>query len=751
MDTKWRNSTRFLLYALLLVIGLSGPLTLWDQGSRYLNRDYYHTQEFHQQLDQFAAYLNLFELNSPAVQTAKNSITVEMEDIVNYRNELAPLAEQTNVILDEYKPLIAKASADGNSNVVAFYIAQRQSKLEELLRLYKDDDYVISLIRKEKEQRIDTYFRLREAYRFKYNELENQFDYFFSSPTASSVHSSLNVPDRLAQKELHGSGYIYTTDYTIDIANSLQNNIGAHELLDASIVPYQGWIAVPMNSPIQVNSIRYTWEQLILFAYCLAGMTLLVLCLKRFKVIMATRSETSLWTTFYRKLPLDAKVLFFAGTSALSVSLLVNLADHYPSILEAPLSYFGRLLVALSIAAIGMALSLLQGQLIVDQLGSWSDFRRQCSKSLLNRGNLRVKARFNRIKNSVKDSFIYKSTGIRLLVLAFILIGLGFIGVWGVVASFFHEPGYNELSFIALFVPILAVIGIIAILLTARQSMHLNRVALAADELAAGRMPNELPPSGSGVLASLAANINELRRGVRLLQNEQAKSERLKTELITNVSHDLRTPLTSIITYTGLLKSEDSTKEERSAYVEIIDQKSKRLKVMIDDLFEVSTMASGNAKLLLEQTDLVQLMQQALAEYKEDMDSSDIQFRISLPEEPISVIADGQKLWRAFDNLIGNMMKYSLVQTRAYITMQFSEQQQEVTITFKNVSKFEISDNAEELFERFKRGDTSRHTEGSGLGLAIAKSIIDLHEGRLTLETDGDLFKATVVLRVGDR
>lgn len=734
----------------MLVIGLSGPLTLWDQGSRYLNRDYYHTQEFHQQLDQFAAYLNLFELNSPAVQAAKTSITVEMEDIINYRNELAPLADQTNAILDEYKPLIAKASADGNSNVTAYTIAQRQSKLEELLRLYNDDDYVISLIRKEKEQRIDTYYRLRENYRFKYNELENQFDYYFSSPTASSVHSSLNVPDRSAQKELHGSGYVYTTDYTIDIANSLQNNIGAHELLDASIIPYQGWIAVSKDSPLRKVAIRYTWEQLILFAYCLAGITLLVLCLKRFKGIMTHRNETSLWTNIYSKLPFDIKILFFAGMSVLNFSLLVNLADHYPSILESPLLYFGRLLAVLTIAAIGMALSLLQGQILVSKLGSWGDARRQWSNSLLSRGNLRVKAGFNQIVKAVKDSFVYKSTGIRLLVLAFILCGLGFIGVWGAVVSFIHEPGYNELSFLARFVPILAVIGIIAILITARQSMHLNRVAKAATELAAGQMPSELPRSGSGVLASLATNINELRRGVKLLQNEQAKSERLKTELITNVSHDLRTPLTSIITYAGLLKSKDATFEERAAYVEIIDQKSKRLKLMIDDLFEVSTMASGNAKLLLAQTDLVQLMQQALAEYKEDMDSSDIQFRVSLPEEPIYVIADGQKLWRAFDNLIGNMMKYSLGHTRAYIAMQLSEQQQEITITFKNVSKYEINDNAEELFERFKRGDTSRHTEGSGLGLAIAKSIIDLHEGRLTLETDGDLFKAAVVLRVGE-
>jgi signal transduction histidine kinase len=159
----------------------------------------------------------------------------------------------------------------------------------------------------------------------------------------------------------------------------------------------------------------------------------------------------------------------------------------------------------------------------------------------------------------------------------------------------------------------------------------------------------------------------------------------------------------------------------------------------------VSTLASGNAKLVHAKTDLIQLMQQALAEYKDVMDNTDVQFRVSMPEEPIYVLADGQKLWRAFDNLIGNMVKYSLSHTRAYIAMQMSERQ-EVMITFKNVSKYEIGDNPDELFERFKRGDTSRHTEGSGLGLAIAKSIVDLHDGQLTLETDGDLFKVSVIL-----
>jgi Signal transduction histidine kinase len=717
-----------------------------DQGSRYLHRDYYQTQQFRQQLDQFAAYLNLFELNSSSAQAAKNSIKVEPEEIMDYRNQLGLLTDQMNAIQSEYELLIQEASAEGNNKAADYYIAQRDSKLEDLMKLFKDDDFVVSLIRKGKEQRIDSYYRQRETYRSEYNNLKSQFDYYLWNPAASFVHTSLNVQDHdSARNELYSNDHVFTTDYTIDITNSLHYLIGAHELLDDSIIPYQGWIAVPKDSPLREAAKRYSWEQLLLFAYCLTSIALLLAALKRFKGIVEAQAETNQWAASYRKIPLDTKLLLFAGAAALTVGLLVNMAGHYPSMLVMPLLYGGKLFITLSIATIGMALSLLQGQFLASELRSWSDIRRQWSGSLLRRGGLRVKAAFVQIINQVKDSFIYKSTGIRLLILALILIGLGLIGMWGAVLLFQYRS-YNELSSIVPFVPILAVIGIVAILITVRQSIHLNRVAKAADELAAGRMPSEIPESGSGVLGSLAANINALRQGVTILQNEQAKSERLKTELITNVSHDLRTPLTSIMTYAGLLRSEESTVEERAAYVEIIDQKSKRLKTMIDDLFEISTMTSGNAKLLLETTDLVQLMQQALAEYKEAMDSSDIQFRVSLPEGPIYTIADGQKLWRAFDNLIGNMLKYSLAHTRAYISMQLTEGH-EVAIIFKNVSKYEISDNTDELFERFKRGDTSRHTEGSGLGLAIAKSIIDLHEGRLTLETDGDLFKASVILQ----
>lgn len=264
------------------------------------------------------------------------------------------------------------------------------------------------------------------------------------------------------------------------------------------------------------------------------------------------------------------------------------------------------------------------------------------------------------------------------------------------------------------------------------------------EELAAGNLGADIPVKGKSAFAKHAANINDLRNTVNVSHKEQAKSERLKTELITNVSHDLRTPLTSIITYTELLKTSDLAQEDRDSYIEILDRKSKRLKVLIDDLFEATKMASGNIELHKEKVDLNQLLQQALAEHNEALSQSSLQLRVSQPDQAVYAFVDGQKLWRVFDNLIGNILKYALENTRVYISVK--EEQNKVVLTFKNITKYELGEDLNELFERFKRGDQSRHTEGSGLGLAIAKSIVDLHDGSLDIEVDGDLFKVTVIL-----
>jgi signal transduction histidine kinase len=168
------------------------------------------------------------------------------------------------------------------------------------------------------------------------------------------------------------------------------------------------------------------------------------------------------------------------------------------------------------------------------------------------------------------------------------------------------------------------------------------------------------------------------------------------------------------------------------------------LKILIDDLFEVSKMASGNIELTKQRVDIVQLLQQALAEYNETIKESSLTLRLSTPASPLYTFVDGQKMWRVFDNLIGNVLKYSLENTRVYISV--AQEKHKVLILFKNVSKYELGGNIEELFERFKRGDTSRHTDGSGLGLAIAKSIVDLHESSMEIDVDGDLFKVTIEL-----
>ncbi|TGB00232.1 GHKL domain-containing protein [Sporolactobacillus shoreae] len=165
---------------------------------------------------------------------------------------------------------------------------------------------------------------------------------------------------------------------------------------------------------------------------------------------------------------------------------------------------------------------------------------------------------------------------------------------------------------------------------------------------------------------------------------------------------------------------------------------------MIDDLFEASKMASGAINLHKEKVDLTELMTQALAEYDEAIQKEALDFRLKFPEKPLYVFVDGQKVWRVFDNLISNILKYSLEHTRVYLSLD--QESGEAVAVFKNITKYELGANIDELFERFKRGDASRHTEGSGLGLAIAKSIVDLHDGLFEIDLDGDLFKVTMKL-----
>lgn len=245
-----------------------------------------------------------------------------------------------------------------------------------------------------------------------------------------------------------------------------------------------------------------------------------------------------------------------------------------------------------------------------------------------------------------------------------------------------------------------------------------------------------------GCFREFADSLNGLSDAALVAAREQLKSERMRTELITNVSHDIKTPLTSIINYVDLLQY-PHTPEQEKEYLAVLSRQSARMKKLIDDLMEMSKAASGSLPVEITQVDAGEAINQALGEFADKLAAADLTPVFRQPEEPILMMADGRLAWRAMSNLLSNAVKYALPGTRLYIDL--SRAGSSVMISMKNISREQLNVSADELMERFVRGDTSRNTEGSGLGLNIAKSLMELQKGQLQLLVDGDLFKATLI------
>ena len=237
-------------------------------------------------------------------------------------------------------------------------------------------------------------------------------------------------------------------------------------------------------------------------------------------------------------------------------------------------------------------------------------------------------------------------------------------------------------------------------------------------------------------------DLNSITDGLQSAVDERMRSERLKTELITNVSHDIKTPLTSIVNYVDLLSQEEMPSETAREYLEVLKRQSDRLRKLTEDLVEASKAATGNVEARPEMMDVNVLLTQTIGEYEEKLRGLDLEPVLNLGEQPVTIHADGRLLWRVFDNLMSNICKYALPGTRVYLSAQRQEERAE--IVFRNISRYPLNVSSEELIERFVRGDSSRSTEGSGLGLSIAKSLVDLQGGQFDLIVDGDLFKAII-------
>ena len=268
-----------------------------------------------------------------------------------------------------------------------------------------------------------------------------------------------------------------------------------------------------------------------------------------------------------------------------------------------------------------------------------------------------------------------------------------------------------------------------------------DSVLHATEQMASGDLRISLEED-LGIFEPMGTSLKQVQEGFKKAVVEEAKSQSMKSELITNVSHDLKTPLTAIITYVDLLKKEDITDEQRKLYISTLDQKSQRLKALIEDLFEVSKANSGNVKMNIVDINIVSLLRQVRSEMDEEIQKSNLQFRWNMPEEKVILPLDGQRMYRVFENLIRNALKYSMPYSRVYVDLHANEK--EVQVVFRNMSATEMNYDPEQLTERFVRGDVSRNSEGSGLGLAIAKSFTELQNGQFEIGVDGDLFKVCI-------
>lgn len=370
---------------------------------------------------------------------------------------------------------------------------------------------------------------------------------------------------------------------------------------------------------------------------------------------------------------------------------------------------------------------------------------------IINKNPRAPKINSNIINNVIfvlKRGFKYKETRTTLLV----SIILGLITLFTYL-YFLATGGYENNIFVRLFqtYPFKGSIFIMMVIFLTmiygvKKTLDISMVNEALRKVNEGNLQDDIIIDGSPAIRELAHNMNLIKAGYKEILEEGVRSEKLKTELISNVSHDLKTPLTSIINYVNIIKSNDITDEERADYIEILEKKSLKLKSLIEDLFEMSKINSGKLELNKEHIDILSLVHQGVGEYSTLYEEKNISFKVTCDDDAIYMSLDGKMVSRAIENLIINSLKYSLENTRVYIDIEKDEEY--VTISMKNIANYDMDFNEDEMFERFARGDKSRNSkiEGSGLGLAITKSIIELHGGIVKIQKEGDMFKIYVKL-----
>lgn len=346
----------------------------------------------------------------------------------------------------------------------------------------------------------------------------------------------------------------------------------------------------------------------------------------------------------------------------------------------------------------------------------------------------------------LKTGTMWKNSVLHMIVQFVHQVSINIGSVWKVVIIFgglFLIHGAAQISGHSVLFVILLPIDIVAFVYLVYQTIGKKKIKQGISQIAHGEIDYKIDTTGlSGEQKEVAELVNVIGTGLNKAVEKSVKNERLKTDLITNVSHDIKTPLTSIINYVELLKQENFEDPKIRRYIEVLEQKSQRLKTLTEDVVEASKVSSGNISLDMMNLNLVEMIQQTSGEFQEKFAARNLEEVLNLPEEEAMICVDGRRTWRVLENIYNNAAKYAMEGSRIYADLTVLEDQ--VLFTLKNVSAYPLNISADELTERFIRGDISRSTEGSGLGLSIAKTLTEMQKGQFELYLDGDLFKVTI-------
>lgn len=715
MATKWKNSL-LLIFAVIFCLG--GWYTTYVSSNRMNTVD----NTFYEMNNNVVESVYLKENLADFKPTKLEDISLDQVEI--YRHRYGDLGTQISDIKSQYQERLELAVEEKTKETLQ---KERDDKIKAIVENFTDDEAVkkkiideeMTYIKKNKktiEEDIKPY--LSDA-----NEL---YHYFFKDTQTGDVYTNVEGLNKYSTEtevreklKSQAVGKVKNFEYGINLSNFIKSEATQSGLFQTSVANLKGSYVIPKGSFLDTKTKEQEKEAEFFSKLIYVGIFSMLIGIG----ILYFYVNSKMLINFMNKIPLDVATVVFLGLGFVAAAQALVI---YPYNVGNNLSNMRMLVSPVIIGTACLLISFVMLKVLwqkllpkyrkVDLKEVWQD---SASYKLYEK----IISIFNKLPFSSKIVVIF------------------LVAVANLFALFILRRMYFSSFYRMILLGVMVVVILVEIRLV---YLALKRTKKIMEQSKNWMIEYDQPVSKDISLKELDRELTQLNKLIETSQKDTVQSEMLKTELLTNVSHDLRTPLTSIITYGDLLKQESLTDDNRKEYIEIINKKAQRMKHLIDDLFEVTKMNNGEIILDKSEVNLTQLLQQSVSEYSEEFEDYHLKFIFNKPEEAINLPLDGERMWRVFDNIFGNAIKYSMPETRVYLKLE--KQNDMAKIELKNISQHELNEEADQLMEKFKRGDSSRHTEGSGLGLAIINSIVSLHDGNIDIQVDGDLFKLTIYL-----